>query len=162
MQATPGIGMIINLVSMSDDLDEIDWEWSGNNFRDVNSQGKVAADVSFWCGNDTEPTSNERTPNPVIIILRCTYAAAFFRVINDEVYEHGINDSKEMVLSWSFERPCRRSFFCTLSTSRIKTKLRPLHQRTASRYQFKAALGPKGYELPASSRNSLFITNCDR
>src|SRR5579859_3940439 len=33
MQAAPGIGMISAAVLMSDDQDEIDWEFSGNNFR---------------------------------------------------------------------------------------------------------------------------------
>ncbi|KAF9734255.1 hypothetical protein PMIN06_003067 [Paraphaeosphaeria minitans] len=41
MQASAGTGMISNVVLMSDDLDEIDWEWSGNNFGDFSSQGKV-------------------------------------------------------------------------------------------------------------------------
>lgn len=40
-QAMPGIGMISSSVLMSDDFDEIDWEWSGNNFGDTGSQGKV-------------------------------------------------------------------------------------------------------------------------
>ena len=32
MQAAPGVGVITSAVLMSDDLDEIDWEFSGNNF----------------------------------------------------------------------------------------------------------------------------------
>ncbi|ERF73146.1 hypothetical protein EPUS_02987 [Endocarpon pusillum Z07020] len=39
MQAAPGIGMISSAVLMSDDQDEIDWEWSGNNFG--HNTGKV-------------------------------------------------------------------------------------------------------------------------
>ncbi|CAJ2500838.1 Uu.00g036910.m01.CDS01 [Anthostomella pinea] len=32
MQTAPGIGVISSAVLMSDDLDEIDWEFSGNDF----------------------------------------------------------------------------------------------------------------------------------
>ena len=39
VQAAPGTGMISSSVLISDDLDEIDWEWSGNNFG--TSTGKV-------------------------------------------------------------------------------------------------------------------------
>ena len=39
IQAAPGTGMISSSVLISDDLDEIDWEWSGNNFG--TSTGKV-------------------------------------------------------------------------------------------------------------------------
>jgi LysM repeat protein len=39
VQAAPGTGMISSSVLISDDLDEIDWEWSGNNFGA--STGKV-------------------------------------------------------------------------------------------------------------------------
>ncbi|KAK3209143.1 hypothetical protein GRF29_69g924474 [Pseudopithomyces chartarum] len=41
LQVSPGIAMISNVVLMSDDHDEIDWEWSGNNFGNANSQGQV-------------------------------------------------------------------------------------------------------------------------
>ncbi|CAD0045919.1 unnamed protein product [Aureobasidium pullulans] len=33
-QVAPGTGIVSSAVLMSDDADEIDWEWSGNNFRD--------------------------------------------------------------------------------------------------------------------------------
>ncbi|EXJ70614.1 murein transglycosylase [Cladophialophora psammophila CBS 110553] len=39
VQAAPGAGIITSSVMMSDDLDEIDWEWSGNNF--AGSSGAV-------------------------------------------------------------------------------------------------------------------------
>ncbi|KIX97036.1 uncharacterized protein Z520_07150 [Fonsecaea multimorphosa CBS 102226] len=39
VQAAPGAGIITSSVMMSDDLDEIDWEWSGNNF--ASSSGAV-------------------------------------------------------------------------------------------------------------------------
>ncbi|KAJ4511621.1 60S ribosomal protein L37 [Exophiala dermatitidis] len=39
LKAAPGAGIITGAVMMSDDLDEIDWEWSGNNF--AGSNGKV-------------------------------------------------------------------------------------------------------------------------
>ncbi|KIW77837.1 hypothetical protein Z517_07670 [Fonsecaea pedrosoi CBS 271.37] len=39
VQAAPGAGIITSAVMMSDDLDEIDWEWSGNNF--AGSSGAV-------------------------------------------------------------------------------------------------------------------------
>ncbi|KAL1594291.1 60S ribosomal protein L37 [Paraconiothyrium brasiliense] len=39
--ATPKMGMVDNVVLMSDDLNEVNWEWSGNNFGNVNSQGQV-------------------------------------------------------------------------------------------------------------------------
>ncbi|KAL2424575.1 extracellular glycosidase [Exophiala dermatitidis] len=39
LKAAPGAGIITGAVMMSDDLDEIDWEWSGNNFAGPN--GKV-------------------------------------------------------------------------------------------------------------------------
>ena len=32
LQAAPGQGIVSSSVMMSDDLDEIDWEWSGSNF----------------------------------------------------------------------------------------------------------------------------------
>lgn len=33
MQAAPGIAVISSAVLMSDTADEVDWEWSGNNYR---------------------------------------------------------------------------------------------------------------------------------
>ncbi|KIW90340.1 uncharacterized protein Z519_08984 [Cladophialophora bantiana CBS 173.52] len=39
VRAAPGAGIITSSVMMSDDLDEIDWEWSGNNF--AGSSGAV-------------------------------------------------------------------------------------------------------------------------
>lgn len=39
LKAAPGAGIITGAVMMSDDLDEIDWEWSGNNF--AQSKGQV-------------------------------------------------------------------------------------------------------------------------
>ncbi|EXJ79594.1 hypothetical protein A1O3_07873 [Capronia epimyces CBS 606.96] len=39
LKAAPGAGIITGAVMMSDDLDEIDWEWSGNNF--AGASGKV-------------------------------------------------------------------------------------------------------------------------
>lgn len=39
MQAAPGVGIISSAVLMSDDQDEIDWEWSGNDF--ATGSGKV-------------------------------------------------------------------------------------------------------------------------
>ncbi|KAJ9624958.1 hypothetical protein H2203_004909 [Taxawa tesnikishii (nom. ined.)] len=40
MQVAPGVGIISSSVLMSDDFDEIDWEFSGNNFGDTSSAGK--------------------------------------------------------------------------------------------------------------------------
>lgn len=40
MQVAPGTGIISSAVLMSDDADEIDWEFSGNNFGDTASAGK--------------------------------------------------------------------------------------------------------------------------
>ncbi|KEQ76873.1 concanavalin A-like lectin/glucanase, partial [Aureobasidium namibiae CBS 147.97] len=39
-QVAPGTGIVSSAVLMSDDLDEIDWEWSGNNFGDTVSKGQ--------------------------------------------------------------------------------------------------------------------------
>ncbi|KAI5207824.1 concanavalin A-like lectin/glucanase [Aureobasidium subglaciale] len=39
-QVAPGTGIVSSAVLMSDDLDEIDWEWSGNNFRDIAGKGQ--------------------------------------------------------------------------------------------------------------------------
>ncbi|KIV89100.1 hypothetical protein PV10_08704 [Exophiala mesophila] len=39
LKAAPGIGIITGAVLMADDGDEVDWEWSGNNFG--NKTGKV-------------------------------------------------------------------------------------------------------------------------
>jgi LysM repeat protein len=39
LKAAPGAGIITGAVMMSDDADEIDWEWSGNNF--AQSRGQV-------------------------------------------------------------------------------------------------------------------------
>ncbi|KEQ98655.1 carbohydrate-binding module family 50 protein [Aureobasidium subglaciale EXF-2481] len=39
-QVAPGTGIVSSAVLMSDDLDEIDWEWSGNNFRDTAGKGQ--------------------------------------------------------------------------------------------------------------------------
>ncbi|KEF58155.1 murein transglycosylase [Exophiala aquamarina CBS 119918] len=38
LKAAPGSGIITGAVMMSDDLDEIDWEWSGNNFAQSTGQ----------------------------------------------------------------------------------------------------------------------------
>ena len=43
MQAAPGAGIISSVVMLSDTQDEIDWEWSGNNFGDEQSNGVVQA-----------------------------------------------------------------------------------------------------------------------
>lgn len=40
MQVAPGTSIISSSVLMSDDEDEIDWEFSGNNFGDITSSGK--------------------------------------------------------------------------------------------------------------------------
>ncbi|THX91601.1 concanavalin A-like lectin/glucanase [Aureobasidium pullulans] len=39
-QVAPGTGIVSSAVLMSDDADEIDWEWSGNNFRDSAGKGQ--------------------------------------------------------------------------------------------------------------------------
>ncbi|KAK5063193.1 hypothetical protein LTR84_005270 [Exophiala bonariae] len=44
LKAAPGAGIITGAVMMSDDLDEIDWEWSGNNF----AQNKGQVQTNFF------------------------------------------------------------------------------------------------------------------
>ncbi|KAI9692411.1 MAG: hypothetical protein M1822_006642 [Bathelium mastoideum] len=41
MQAAPGQGIVSSSVLISDDFDEVDWEFSGNNFGDASSSGQV-------------------------------------------------------------------------------------------------------------------------
>jgi beta-glucanase (GH16 family) len=59
VQAAPGAGMISSSVLISDDLDEIDWEWSGNKFD--TSTGKVQTNyygkgITGNCDRGTQPS----------------------------------------------------------------------------------------------------------
>ena len=61
MQAAPGVGIISSAVLLSDDLDEIDWEFSGNNFGSpsgkvqTNYYGKV---ITGNYDRGTQPAAN--------------------------------------------------------------------------------------------------------
>lgn len=56
-QVAPGTGIVSSAVLISDDADEIDWEWSGNNFGDTvakgqnNYYGKVRIIISEQTGH---------------------------------------------------------------------------------------------------------------
>ncbi|KAL6244633.1 hypothetical protein RBB50_008161 [Rhinocladiella similis] len=60
VKIAPGTGIVTSAVMMSDDLDEVDWEWSGNNF--AQSSGRVQTN---WFGKGV-PGSYDRGSQPQI------------------------------------------------------------------------------------------------
>ncbi|KAL9094482.1 MAG: hypothetical protein Q9165_003332 [Trypethelium subeluteriae] len=65
MQAAPGQGIVSSSVLISDDYDEIDWEFSGNNFGDASSSGQVQ--TNFYGKGDTgyyDRSGNENVNQP--------------------------------------------------------------------------------------------------
>ncbi|KAF2237186.1 glycoside hydrolase family 16 protein [Viridothelium virens] len=65
MQAAPGQGIVSSSVLISDDYDEIDWEFSGNNFGAISSSGQVQ--TNFYGKGDTgyyDRSGNENVNQP--------------------------------------------------------------------------------------------------
>ncbi|KIW50371.1 hypothetical protein PV05_11965 [Exophiala xenobiotica] len=60
VKIAPGTGIVTSAVMMSDDLDEIDWEWSGNNF--AQSGGRVQTN---WFGKGV-PGNYDRGSQPAV------------------------------------------------------------------------------------------------
>ncbi|KIW15474.1 hypothetical protein PV08_05520 [Exophiala spinifera] len=60
VKIAPGTGIVTSAVMMSDDLDEIDWEWSGNNF--AQSSGRVQTN---WFGKGI-PGTYDRGSQPQV------------------------------------------------------------------------------------------------
>lgn len=53
-QVAPGTGIVSSAVLLSDDLDEIDFEFSGNNFNDTVSKGQNNYFGKVWYQKDKE------------------------------------------------------------------------------------------------------------
>ncbi|KAK5298261.1 60S ribosomal protein L37 [Exophiala xenobiotica] len=60
VKVAPGMGIVTSAVMLSDDLDEIDWEWSGNNFGQ--SGGRVQTN---WFGKGV-PGNYDRGSQPAV------------------------------------------------------------------------------------------------
>ncbi|KAK5465441.1 hypothetical protein LTS15_002004 [Exophiala xenobiotica] len=60
VKVAPGMGIVTSAVMLSDDLDEIDWEWSGNNF--AQSSGRVQTN---WFGKGV-PGNYDRGSQPAV------------------------------------------------------------------------------------------------
>src|ERR1700712_3737183 len=58
LKVAPGAGIITGAVMMSDDLDEIDWEFSGNNFAKSSGFGQTNYFSRGQTGNSDRGTTN--------------------------------------------------------------------------------------------------------